>query len=283
MRPRLRHEDETDALIARIVERLAEVPGIAAIAVGGSRARGERDSFSDIDLGLYYDPARPPAIPRLRSLARSLEGRRSTPAVTPVGGWGPWIDGGAWLRIQGRRVDWIYRDLSRVERAITDARRGIISSHYQPGHPHAFHSHIYAGEAHYAAIRHDPRGRLASLQRRTRPYPAALRDAIRRSFLWQARFALEAAEKSARRGDVLHVSGSLFQSAACLVQVLFAANRRYFVNEKGSLAATGAFALRPARFHNRVRRILSEPGARPARLEARLAQMATLVREVEGL
>ena len=82
---------------------------------------------------------------------------------------------------------------------------------------------------------------------------------------------------------MLHVSGSLFQSAACLVQVLFAANRRYFVNEKGSLAATGAFALRPARFHNRVRRILSEPGARPARLEARLAQMATLVREVEGL
>ena len=276
-------EREVEALVGRIVEELAQVPGIAAVAVGGSWARGERDSLSDVDLGLYYDPARPPAIPRLLCLARRLEGRRSTPAVTALGGWGPWIDGGAWLEIGGRRIDWIYRDLSRVERAISDARRGIISSHYQPGHPHAFHSYIYAGEVHYADIRHDPRGRLAALQRRTRPYPSALRDAIRRSFLWQARFALEAAEKSARRGDVLHVSGSLFQSAACLVQVLFAANRRYFVNEKGSLAATDAFALRSLRFRQRVNRILSEPGSRPANLQRRLEQMAALVREVEAL
>lgn len=283
MRPGPRHQEETEALVARIVGGLAGVPGIAAVAVGGSWARGERDLLSDVDLGLYYDPARPPAIPRLRSLARGLEGRGRTPAVTALGGWGPWIDGGAWLEIEGRRVDWIYRDLRRVERAITDASRGMISSHYQPGHPHAFHNYIYVGEAHYSVILHDSRARLAALQRRTRPYPSALRDAIRRSFLWQARFALETAEKSARRGDVLHVSGSLFQSAACLVQVLFASNRRYFVNEKGSLSATEAFALHPPRFRDRVKRILSQPGARPARLEARLAEMAKLVREVGEL
>jgi predicted nucleotidyltransferase len=276
-------EGGTEALLARIVEGLAGVPGIAAVAVGGSWARGERDSLSDIDLGLYYDPARPPAIPRLRSLARKLEGSRSTPAVTALGGWGPWIDGGAWLEIEGRRVDWIYRDLSRVERAISDARRGKIASHYQPGHSHAFHSYIYAAEAHYAVIRHDPLARLAALQRRTRPYPSALRRAIRRSFLWQSQFALETAEKSARRGDVFHVAGSLFQGAACLVQVLFAANRRYFVNEKGSLAATESFALRPRRFRDRVIRILSEPGARPDQLQPRLKAMAALVREVADL
>ncbi len=278
-------EDEIEALVARIVEELAQVPGIAAVAVGGSWARGERDTFSDVDLGLYYDPARPPAIARLRALGRRLERRPQAPppTVTALGGWGPWIDGGAWLEIEGRRVDWIYRDLSRVERAIADARRGRISSHYQPGHPHAFHSYIYAGEAHFALIRHDPRGRLEALQRRTRPYPTALRDAIRDTFLWEARFALETAEKSARRGDVFHVAGSLFRSAACLVQVLFAANRRYFVNEKGSLAATDAFALRPHRFRGRVKRILSEPGSRPAGLEPRLAGMAALVREVADL
>ena len=276
-------EREVEALVRRIVEELAQVPGIAAVAVGGSWARGQWDSHSDVDLGLYYDPARPPASPGLRSLARRLEGRPGAPAVTALGGWGPWIDGGAWLEIEGRRVDWIYRDLSRVARSISDAGRGRISSHYQPGHAHAFHSYIYAGEAHYAVIRHDPRLRLAALQRRTRPYPSPLRDSIRRAFLWQARFALEAAGKSARRGDVFHVAGSLFQSAACLVQVLFAANRRYFVNEKGSLVATDAFAHRPVRFRHRVERILSEPGNRPAKLESRLEQMAALVREVEAL
>ncbi len=276
---------ETEALVRRIVEELAGVPGIAAVAVGGSWARGDRDAFSDLDLGLYYDPARPPAIARLRALARRLERRRRGPpaTVTAVGGWGPWIDGGAWLEIEGRRVDWIYRDLSRVERAIADARLGRISSHYQPGHPHAFHGYIYAGEAHYARILHDPRGRLEALQRRTRPYPTRLRDAIRDSFLWQARFALETAEKSALRGDVFHVAGSLFRTAACLVQVLFAANRRYFVNEKGSLAATDGFALCPHRFRGRVVGILSEQGIRPAKLESRLLEMAALVREVGDL
>lgn len=272
-----------EALVARLVGEVAQVPGIAAVAVGGSWARGKPDAHSDVDLGLYYDPARPLAITKLRSLARKLEGRRGAPSVTGLGGWGPRIDGGGWLEIEGRRVDWIYRDLSRVERAIADARRGRISSHYQPGHPHAFHDYIYAGEAHYARIRHDPRGRLAALQRRTRPYPPALDRAIREAFLWEAQFALETAAKSVLRGDVFHAAGSLFRSAACLVQVLFAANRRYFVNEKGSLAATDAFRLVPPRFSGRVKRILSGPGSRPAQLESSLAKMAALVREVRDL
>jgi predicted nucleotidyltransferase len=272
-----------EALVARIVGELAEVPGVAAVAVGGSWARGERDAHSDIDLGLYYDPARPLAIARLRALARKLERRRAAASVTELGGWGPWIDGGAWLEIEGRRVDWIYRDLSHVERAIADARRGKISSHYQPGHPHAFHSYIYASEVHDARIRHDPRGRLQALQRRTRPYPSPLGGAIRDAFLWEAQFALETAAKSARRGDVLHVAGSLFRSAACLVQVLFAVNRRYFASEKRALAVTDAFRLCPPRFSSRVKRILSGPGTRPSQLESSREQMAALVREVRNL
>jgi hypothetical protein len=203
--------------------------------------------------------------------------------VTALGGWGPWIDGGAWLEIEGRRVDWIYRDLSRVERSIADARRGRISSHYQPGHPHAFHTFLYAAEAHFARIRHDPRGRLEALQRRTRPYPAALGKAIRSRFLWEAGFALETAEKSARRGDVFPVAGSLFRSAACLVQVLFAANGRYFVNEKGSLAATEEFRVRPVQFRDRVERILAKPGAGSRELSSSVERMAAFVGEVRRL
>ena len=272
-----------DAIVARIVGELAEVPGIAAVAMGGSRARGVEDAHSDVDLGLYYDPARPPQISRLRALARKLGARRSASSVTALGGWGPWIDGGAWLEIEGLRVDWIYRDLWRVERAIADARRGQISSHYQPGHPHAFHSYFYAGEVHYAGILHDPLGRIEALRQRTHPYPSALRRAIRNAFLWEAQFALGTAARSARREDVFHVAGSLFRSAACLIQVLFAANSRYFVNEKGALAATGSFPIRPPRFGARVRRILSRPGDRSRQLESSLERMTVLAREVGDL
>ncbi len=256
---------------------------MAAVAAGGSWARGEADALSDLDLGLYYEPKTPPDIARLRALARRLEGRRRAPKVTALGGWGPWIDGGAWLEIGGRRVDWIYRDLSRVGRAISDARRGTISSHYQPGHPHAFSTHIYVGETHHARILYDPQGKLAALQRRTRPYPPALRRAIREAFLWEARFALETADKSARRGDVFHVSGCLFRSAACLAQVLFAANGRYLVNEKGALEAVAQLPVRPRRFSDRVTRILARPGGRSRALARGLERMAELVGEVEHL
>ena len=275
--------EQSRELVRSVTRRLASIPGIAAVAVGGSLARGSADRFSDIDFGLYYDPARPPAIPRLRALARELHDHPEAPVVTERGGWGPWIDGGAWLEIGGRRVDWIYRNLSRVARAIADAQKGKISSHYQPGHPHAFHTHIYMGEVHDARIVHDPRGRLEALRRRTRPYPAALARAVRDKFLWETGFALEAARKSARRGDVFHVSGSLFRSAACLAQVLFAVNRRYLVNEKGALAEIETFRLAPRRFSPRVRRLLAKPGNRAGDLERSLARMAALVDETREL
>ena len=46
--------------------------------------------------------------------------------VTELGVWGPWVDGGGWLRIDGIPVDWIYRDLERVRAAWEDARRQCL-------------------------------------------------------------------------------------------------------------------------------------------------------------
>jgi hypothetical protein len=66
-------------------------------------------------------------------------------------------------------VDWLYRDLDRVAAAMADAREGHISAHYQPGHPHAFHSDMLMGEVHYGKLLWDPSGRLRALQRRTTP------------------------------------------------------------------------------------------------------------------
>lgn len=50
-----------EALIAHIVQQLQPLDGLVGIALGGSHAaRGTHTSSSDIDLGLYYDPAKPP-------------------------------------------------------------------------------------------------------------------------------------------------------------------------------------------------------------------------------
>ncbi|WP_290861674.1 nucleotidyltransferase domain-containing protein [Hamadaea sp.] len=109
--------------LSPIADRLAEIPGVVAVALGGSRARGTHRPDSDIDLGLYYRGSL--AVDQLRAVASDLTG---TPTeVTEPGGWGPWVNGGGWLTVDGWRVDWIYRDLDRVRRITDEVRAGKIA------------------------------------------------------------------------------------------------------------------------------------------------------------
>ena len=270
-------------LAERIAERLADVEGVEAVVLGGSWARGEAHPDSDVDLGIYYRPERRPSLAALRELARELDDRHVPDLVTDFGEWGPWIDGGGWLRIEGRRVDWLYRDLDLVSREISECHVGRTSSHYQPGHPHGFHTHTYAGEVHHCRVLRDVRGKLASLKALVADYPAALKRSLTRRFLWEADFALETCRKPAARGDVFYVAGCLFRCAACLVQVLFAVNERYFVNEKGSVKVAGSFPLGPEGFEDTVSHVLSEPGRDPARLSESVREFERLVQVTREL
>lgn len=241
-----------DALLRRLTAALAAVPGVRALALGGSRARGTAIEGSDYDIGLYYEAAAPIDTKALAKAASSLDDRGTGAEVTAIGGWGPWIDGGGWLKVGGVAVDLLYRSLDRCRAVIDDAHAGKVERFYQPGHPHAFVSSIYMGEVAAARILHDPSGALAVLQARCRPYPDALGAALRASFEWEAQFSLENARKSLERNDVNYLSGCAFRAVACLCQTLFALNGAYLLNEKGAVAAVRTLALRPADFANRV-------------------------------
>jgi predicted nucleotidyltransferase len=267
------------ALIEPITARLARIDGVVAVALGGSWARGAAHPNSDIDLGLYYRPERPPSVAALCRLAQELDDRHPPNAATALGEWGPWINGGAWLEIEGQRVDWLYRDLDRVARTIAACRAGQPACEYQIGHPHAFHSHMYMGEVHHARVLYDPDGALAALQALTAEYPPALQRWLIDKHLFEAQFSVDISRKAAQRGDVFYVTGCLFRSIACLVQVLFALNRRYFLNEKGAVAAIDAFPLRPADFSAVVADVLSHTGAGLTGVE-RLAAVVTTVRQL---
>lgn len=266
----------------QIATRLGQIDGVVAVALGGSWARGAGQPGSDIDLGIYYHPDQPPSIAALRQLAQELDDNHPAEAVTNYGGWGPWMNGGGWLKINGQPVDWLYRDLELVTRCINECQAGKISAYYQPGHPHAFHTHIYMGEVHHCRPLYDPNGTLAALKARTNPYPPRLKQAIIR-FQWEAHFALETCRKSAARGDVFHVSGSLFRCAASLVQVLFALNERYIINEKGAMSAIDTFPLRPAGFSEHISAILAHPGQTPEQLLHTIEQLDSLVQAVDQL
>ena len=270
-------------LARRIASQLAEVEGVVAVALGGSRARGEAQPDSDIDLGVYYRNGQKPSVEELHRLARELGYRHAGDHVTDFGGWGAWINGGAWLQVEGHPVDWLYRDLDRVFRTIEDCREGRTTVYYQPGHPHGFHTQIYMGEIYYCQPLHDPEGVLAALKKLTEPYPPRLKEVLIRNQLWEACFALDTCRKPASRGDTFYTTGCLFRCAACLVQALFALNERYTINEKGSVEAAGALPLSPDGFETTVRNALSHPGGRPEQLEASVARLETLLQAVESL
>jgi hypothetical protein len=60
------------------------------------------------------------------------------------------------------------------------------------------------------------------------------------------------------------------------IQVLFALDERYVINEKGSVRTAGAFPLCPDNFTETVSAVLARPGKTPAALQASVTRLHAL-------
>jgi hypothetical protein len=266
-----------------LVEALKTVPGIRAIVIGGSRARGSEDPASDTDLGLYYDPQYPLAVEALDQVVAQHDDRKQSGLVTAIGGWGPWINGGGWLQIDGAAVDLLYRETTQVESVVSHSIAGHFEMVYRPGHPLGFLSSIYAGEIAICEPLWDPLCWVANNKRRLVEYPEALRRELVRHFGFEARFSILIAEKPAKRSDISYVAGCLFQAVGALLMVLFALNRVYWLNEKGALRFTDRFRIVPVRFLERVEQMWESVRQDPDSLESALGIARELNEEVTAL
>jgi len=269
-------------VIQAVLARLQGVLGIEAIVLGGSRAMGTHVASSDIDIGLYYRAERPLDLTALGQAAAELDDERRHDLLTALGGWGPWINGGGWLQVGGIAVDFIYRELGRIEEVITACRAGRLEFAYQPGHPHGFASSIYMGEVAYCRPLWDPRGTIAALKEQTAPYPEALSTEIIRRFFWEAEFSLKTARKGAARGDLTYVSGSCFRCVSALLQTLFALNGRYLLNEKGALATATSMPHAPHDLRARVEAAFRMLGEQDG-LAGAVQNLEALVAETDAL
>jgi len=262
----------TEERLAELAARVAVVPGVIGVVLGGSRAREAHIPDSDTDVGLYY--RRPLDVDTLDRLAKSLAGPSAV--VTAPGGWGPWVDGGGWLKVDGNAVDWIYRDLDRVQSVWADAEHGRYSFHQQTGHPLGFPDHAYAGELALGRILMDSTGELAELQDRMRVYPPALAEALV-SGLWEADFLVAVARKAISRGDSAYIAGCLFRLVGVCAHALHGAARQWLINEKGAVAAAAALPGAPERFRERVDETFAGMDRDPMRLSAAIDTAADLV------
>jgi predicted nucleotidyltransferase len=272
---------DTSSLIETIVERLKTVDRIEAVVLGGSRARATHTETSDIDLGIYYYPSTPIDLVALTRLATEIDDEHRPDLVTGFGGWGPWINGGGWLKVRGVPVDFLYRDLDKVTRIVNDCRDGRIETVYQPGHPFGFVSSIYLAEVALCRPLWDPHGTVENLKRQVIPYPPGLKKAILDAFLWEVDFSLLFARKSISRGDVTFAAGSSFRAVTCLLQVLFAINEQYWMNEKGALAIADQFQKSPARLKERIENAFSRLNNDGPSIAAVIQDLQTIVIECE--
>jgi predicted nucleotidyltransferase len=233
--------DEANSALDLLTPVLASIPGVVAVSLGGSRAKGTATQDSDTDIGLYFRKEAAPRAEDVRRAVANLIDNPATAVVTEAGAWGPWIVGGAWLKIAGQKVDLLYRGVEAVGEVIEECRTGHVRMDYQPGHPHGFCSAIWMGEVALGRPLHDPAGVLARLKAMTTPYPEPLRAALIAKFQWEVLFSIENGETALGRSDETHIAGCAYRALSCVAQALFAINRRYLINEKGALDEAAGF------------------------------------------
>lgn len=217
-----------DNFIADVADRLFRLPGVQAVALGGSRAQGTHRPDSDWDLGLYYRGTFDPD--DLRAVGWAGE-------VFDVGAWGGGIfNGGAWLQVDGQSVDVIYRDLDVVEHEMGEAQAGRF--HVEPllFHLAGIPSYLVVAEL---AINRVLRGELpVPLQKPA--YPDALRKHA--PGVWWADAELlfgHARNACAPQGRVAQSAGLLIQAAMKSAHSVLAARGEWITNEKTLLARAG--------------------------------------------
>jgi hypothetical protein len=213
-----------EAFVLHVTERLAALPGVAAVALGGSRGAGTAGPTSDWDFAVYYRGRFDPA--DLRAVGWPGE-------VSELGGWGGGVfNGGAWLRVDGRKVDVHYRDLDDVEHHLEQARAGRFRVENL--------LFYLAGVPTYVVVAELAANRVLSGDLPRPDYPPALREQAPPQWWARARFTLDYARSAyAAAGRVVECAGAVARAAAEAGHAILAARGEWVTNEKRLLDGAG--------------------------------------------
>jgi hypothetical protein len=216
--------DDDRSFAEWIAERAATIPGVVAVTLGGSRAQGAHRPDSDWDFGLYYRGQLDPDDVRALGWAGT---------VFAPGAWGGGVmNGGAWLMVDGQRVDLHYRDLDDIEHHLAEAEQGRFRVErllfYLAGIP----TYVVVGELAIATVL------VGELPRPG--FPPALRERATRFWADSARLTLDYTENVyAKRGDALGCAGGLARAVVEAAHGRLAARGTWALNEKRIITHAG--------------------------------------------
>lgn len=274
---------EINLITKKILTSLKTVKGIEAVVLGGSRAKGNYSAKSDIDIGIYYSDGSQLDLEGLNRVATELDDTHRSNLITKIGEWGPWINGGGWLCIDGLSTDFLLRDLNKVSTVVDDCLNKIITIDYQPGHPHGFVNSIYVAETYYCKILWSTNNNLVNLKDKITPYPLSIKTGIVNKFLWEAGFSIALAHKGMLKDDIVYTTGCIYRVISCLTQVIYALNETYIMNEKGSLDNIDAFRIISKEFKKKIENIFYSLAENTENMNNLIDELSSIVKEVEGL
>lgn len=215
---------DDEAFLRHVVDKLGELPGVEAVTLGGSRAAGTNRPDSDWDFAIYYRSGFDPQ--DLRDVGWPGD-------VFGIGDWGGGVfNSGAWLAVDGRRVDVHYRDLNTIDSQLAESREGRF--HIEPlmFHLAGIPSYLVLAELSFHRVL---RGELP-----VPDYPAALRE--RAPGVWWERadptfrYALV---NHAPYGRAAQCAGLIAQAASQAAHAVLAARGEWITNEKTLLTRAG--------------------------------------------
>jgi hypothetical protein len=226
--------DRDDAFGDYVASCLADLPGVEAVTLGGSRAAGTQRPDSDWDFALYY--CGDLTAESLRFTPDSIRSLGWPGEISEIGGWGGGVfNGGAWLTVDGRRADIHYRDLADVEYHLAQAQAGRFRIERLMFHLAGIPTYIVIAEL---ALHRVLRGQLPKPA-----YPDALRRSAPERWWRDAQLTLGyARDAHARHGRLTETAGAIAVGACQAAHAVLAAQGQWITNEKTLLDRAG---LRP--------------------------------------
>lgn len=213
-----------EAFAQRFAADVARIPGVLAVALGGSRARGESGPLSDWDFALYY---------RGHFDADDVRAVGWEGDVADVGGWGGGVyNGGAWLQVDGRAVDLHYRDLDDVEYRWREAQAGRFRKEFLMFYAAGVPTYIVVAELAVCRVL------VGELPRPE--YPDALAGEAAQRWHRDAVLSLGYAHGSlVKRSDPTVALANANRGLIEEAHSRLAARREWVLNEKGMVARAG--------------------------------------------